>query len=253
VKRSLPLAAAAVLSLTVLVAPAGPASAAAHGHGRHTAHHATKAHGHATKAQTKLDHQRRGTGQAIAQQLRQVDRLVQLAGTSAQVSDADRAALLTALQADDSALAAVRTGLVGATTHHDLVAALHQAILIRSTARQQLRIAIAVAQVSNQASALTASAQGLQTQVDDASGQDTTATDASLADLGQQVAAASAAADDAVAKILAVTPGATRAQLITAAEAARADLAAAAVALGAAEQDLLAVQQDVAAWSAPTP
>lgn len=248
-KRSLPLAAAATLSAAALALPAGPALAAGHGH-HHGSHRATKAHTHASKAQTKLDHQRQGIAHAVAAQVRQVDGLLTLTGTTDQVSDSDRTALLAALQADDDAVTAVQTSLADATTHRQLVGDLHQAVLVRSIARQQFAVVTSVATARAEMSTLTASAQDLQTQVDAATtaGQDTTAANTALSDARQQLATATAQADDAVTQLLGVAPDATREQLHAAVDAAEADLATAGTALTTAAQDLLTVQQDVAAW-----
>lgn len=253
-KPFLPLAAAAVLSAAALAVPAGSALAAGPGHGHHTLHHATKTHGHTTHAQKKLDQQRRGIGHAVAGQVRQVAGMLRLAATSDEISDTDRAGLLTALAADGDAMAAVQASLAAATTHHELVAALHRAVLVRSIARQQFETMIAVATVRDQVSSLATTAGDLQTRVDaaTAAGQDSTAVNATLRELTQQLATATTDADDAVAQILAMTPEASHGQLNAALDAAQTELAAAGEALTTAGQDLLAVQQDVAVWSTPT-
>jgi hypothetical protein len=253
-KRSLPLAAAVTLSAAALAIPAGPALAAGHGH-HHSTQHATKAHTHAGKAQAKLDHQRQGIAHAVAAQVRQIDGLLSLTNTTDQVSDTDRTALLAALQADHDAVTVVQASLADATTRRQLVGDLRQAVLVRSIARQQFAVAASVATVRQDVSTSTASAQDLQTQVDAATtaGQDTTAANAALSDAGQQLATATAEADDAVAQVLAVAPGATRDQLNAAVDAAEADLTAAGTALMTGGQDLLTVQQDIAAWGTVTP
>ena len=252
-KRSLPLLAVAALSAAALVVPASPALAAGHGH--HGNHRSTT-HTHPAKGQPHTrDHQRKGIAHAVAAQVRQVDGLLALAGSSDQVSDTDRTALLGALQADDAAATALQATLADATTSRQLVSDLHQVSLVRSIARQQFAIVSAVAGVRDQVSTADATAQGLQAQVDAATlaGHDTSAAGAALADLTLQLATASSAADDAVGQVLGVAADATRSQRYTALDAADVDLTTAGTALTAAEQDLATVQQDLAAWTAPTP
>jgi hypothetical protein len=201
--RPLPLTAAAVLSAATLAVPVAPALAAGHGHGHvktHAAH--TASHDHLTQ-------QERGASQALANQLRQVTRLADRAAASGRVSDVDRDAVGTALQADADALTALQDQLTTATTHHDLVDAIHQGILVRAVARTQFTVAAQAGHVRQQADALATTSPDLQTQAD----------------------TAGADADTAIAAVLALTTDSTRAEVNDARDAAEAALADAETAL----------------------
>ncbi|HEU5045086.1 MAG TPA: hypothetical protein VFT75_13225 [Nocardioidaceae bacterium] len=201
--RPLPLTAAAVLSAATLAVPVAPALAAGHGHGHvktHAAH--TASHDHLTQ-------QERGASQALANQLRQVTRLADRAAASGRVSDVDRDAVGTALQADADALTALQDQLTTATTHHDLVDAVHQGILVRAVARTQFTVAAQAGHVRQQADALATTSPDLQTQAD----------------------TAGADADTAIAAVLALTTDSTRAEVNDARDAAEAALADAETAL----------------------
>lgn len=201
--RPLPLTAAAVLSAATLAVPVAPALAAGHSHGHvktHAAH--TASHDHLTQ-------QERGASQALANQLRQVTRLADRAAASGRVSDVDRDAVGTALQADADALTALQDQLTTATTHHDLVDAIHQGILVRAVARTQFTVAAQAGHVRQQADALATTSPDLQTQAD----------------------TAGADADTAIAAVLALTTDSTRAEVNDARDAAEAALADAETAL----------------------
>jgi hypothetical protein len=201
--RPLPLTAAAVLSAATLAVPVAPALAAGHGHGHvktHAAH--TASHDHLTQ-------QERGASQALANQLRQVTRLADRAAASGRVSDVDRDAVGTALQADADALTALQDQLTTATTHHDLVDAIHQGILVRAVARTQFTVAAQAGHVRQQADALATTSPDLQTQAD----------------------TAGADADTAIAAVLALTTDSTRAEVNDARDTAEAALADAETAL----------------------
>lgn len=201
--RPLPLTAAAVLSAATLAVPVAPALAAGHGHGHvktHAAH--TASHDHLTQ-------QERGASQALANQLRQVTRLADRAAASGRVSDVDRDAVGTALQADADALTALQDQLTTATTHHDLVDAVHQGILVRAVARTQFTVAAQAGHVRQQADALATTSPDLQTQAD----------------------TAGADADTAIAAVLALTTDSTRAEVNDARDTAEAALADAETAL----------------------
>jgi len=247
--RPLPLTAAAVLSAAALAVPTAPALAAGHGHG-HAKTHATHA-----KTHDHLAQQERGASHALANQLRQVTSLVDRAGTSDRVSDVDRDAVSTGLQADADALTALQDQLAGAATHRDLVDAVHQGIAVRAVARTQFTVAAQAGQGRQQADALTTAAQDLQTQVDaaTAAGQDTTAATAALTDLATQVTTATTDADAAVAAVVALTPDSTRAQVNDARDTAEAALADAETALEAATLDQSTVEAAIAGFTAPTP
>ena len=198
--RPLPLTAAVVLSAAALAVPAAPALAVGHGHGN--ADHATS-HDH-------LAQQERGASHALANQLRQVTRLADRATTSDRVSDVDRDEVSTALQADSGALTALQDQLVAATTHHDLVDAIHQGNVVRAVARTQFTVTAQAGHVRQEADALATASPDLQTQADTA-GSD---------------------ADTAVAAVLALTPDATRAEINDARDTAEAALADAGTTLG---------------------
>jgi hypothetical protein len=201
--RPLPLTAAAVLSAATLAVPVAPALAAGHGHGHvktHAAH--TASHDHLTQ-------QERGASHALANQLRQVTRLADRAAASGRVSDVDRDAVGTALQADADALTALQDQLTTATTHHDLVDAIHQGILVRAVARTQFTVAAQAGHVRQQADALATTSPDLQTQAD----------------------TAGADADTAIAAVLALTTDSTRAEVNDARDTAEAALADAETAL----------------------
>jgi hypothetical protein len=201
--RPLPLAAAAVLSAATLAVPMAPALAAGHGHGHAKTHaaHATS-HDHLTQ-------QERGASHALANQLRQVTRLVDRTATSVRVSDVDRDAVGADLQADADALTALQDQLTTASTHHDLVDAIHQGSLVRAVARTQFTVAAQAGHLRQQADALAASSPDLQTQAD----------------------AAGADADTAITTVLALTPDATRPEVNDARATAEAALADAGTAL----------------------
>ena len=199
--RPLPLTAAAVLSAATLAVPVAPALAAGHGHGHVNATHATS-HDH-------LARQERGASHALANQLRQVTRLADRVATSDRVSDVDRDAVSTALQTDCGALTALQAQLAAATTHHELVATVHQGILVRAVARTQFTVAAQAGHVRQQADALATSSPDLQAQAD----------------------TAGADADAAIAAVLGLTPDSTRAEVNDARDVAEAALADAQTAL----------------------
>ncbi len=200
------LAAAAVISAAALMVPAAPALAAGHGHGHGTGHqHTATAHGRAKQAHGHLAKQLRGADHAVANQLRQVNRMADLVANSTNVSDTDRAAVTSALQADVDALTTLQTQLDAVTSHHDVVAALHQGILIRAVARTQTTVA-------EEAGAVRAAA--------------ATATDSTAA------GTATSDADAAVAAVVALSPDSTRAQINQARATAEAALADADTVLG---------------------
>lgn len=249
IMRPLPLTAAAVLSAAALAVPVAPALAAGHGHG-----HANTHAGHA-KTHDHLAQQERGASHALANQLRQVNRIADRAATSERVSDVDRDGVSAELQADSDALTALADQLAAATTHHDVVAAVHQGVLVRAVARTQFTVAAQAGHVRSEADALTTAAQDLQTQVDaaTAAGQDTTAATAALTDLATQVTTASADADAAIAAVVALGPDSTRPQVNDARDTAEAALADAETALEAATLDQSTVETAVAGFTAPTP
>ena len=199
--RPLPLTAAAILSAAALAVPVAPALAAGHGHGHVNATHATS-HDH-------LARQERGASHALANQLRQVTRLADRVATSDRVSDVDRDAVSTALQTDCGALTALQAQLAAATTHHELVATVHQGILVRAVARTQFTVAAQAGHVRQQADALATSSPDLQAQAD----------------------TAGADADAAIAAVLGLTPDSTRAEVNDARDVAEAALADAQTAL----------------------
>ena len=199
--RPLPLTAAAVLSAATLAVPVAPALAAGHGHGHVNATHATS-HDH-------LARQERGASHALANQLRQVTRLADRVATSDRVSDVDRDAVSTALQTDCGALTALQAQLAAATTHHELVATVHQGILVRAVARTEFTVAAQAGHVRQQADALATSSPDLQAQAD----------------------TAGADADAAIAAVLGLTPDSTRAEVNDARDVAEAALADAQTAL----------------------
>ena len=199
--RPLPLTAAAILSAATLAVPVAPALAAGHGHGHVNATHATS-HDH-------LARQERGASHALANQLRQVTRLADRVATSDRVSDVDRDAVSTALQTDCGALTALQAQLAAATTHHELVATVHQGILVRAVARTQFTVAAQAGHVRQQADALATSSPDLQAQAD----------------------TVGADADAAIAAVLGLTPDSTRAEVNDARDVAEAALADAQTAL----------------------
>ena len=199
--RPLPLTAAAILSAATLAVPVAPALAAGHGHGHVNATHATS-HDH-------LARQERGASHALANQLRQVTRLADRVATSDRVSDVDRDAVSTALQTDCGALTALQAQLAAGTTHHELVATVHQGILVRAVARTQFTVAAQAGHVRQQADALATSSPDLQAQAD----------------------TAGADADAAIAAVLGLTPDSTRAEVNDARDVAEAALADAQTAL----------------------
>lgn len=193
--RPLPLTTAAVLSAAALAIPTAPALAAGHGHGH------AKTHADHVKSHDHLAQQERGASHVLANQLRQVTRLTDRAATSDRISDVDRDAVSTALQADANALTGLQDQLAAATTHHDLVDAIHQGILVRAVARTQFTVA------------------------------------AQAGHLRQQADTAGADADTAVETVLALAVDSTRGEINEARDTAEAALADAEAALGTTTDD----------------
>lgn len=227
------LAAAAVISAAALMLPAAPALAAGHGHGHANGHqHTATTHGHAQNSHA--DHQLRGAEHAVANQLRQLTGMTDRVAALNNVGDADLTALTGALQADVDALTALQSQLASATSHHDVVTALHQGILIRAVARTQTTVA-------EQADAVLAAAAGTTT-TDPTTGTTTTADTVSTD------------AEAAIAAVVALDPDSSRAQIHQARQTAEAALSDAEAALGTSTEPTDGGDSDPSSGtSTPTP
>lgn len=230
-------AAAGLAGLAGLVAPSA-AMAATHASAHPAAHgkHATTSHG---AKHDKLAGLRKGTTAVIAAQTRSVTRLLATENASSRLNTTDKAALAAATANALTALGADTSAVKTAATARDLQKLGQAAVRTGQVAHAQYVVVLAADRQESASAALAQSLTALQTQVGTATqaGTDTTALTTALTDLTTQLATADSSASGVVTAILAVSPTASHADLVTAERSARTALAAGQAALNAATAD----------------
>lgn len=233
----------AVAGALLATAPAFPALASAH-----AAPHTTSAHGHAHPAKhaakDKLAGPRRGAANAIAAQLKSVNRLMTKA---AGLSLADSTGLGTALTAAQAAVAADGAAVSTAASVKALRTLVAAAVNSRQIAGMQFEIVVAADAAGVQAGTTSATVTDLVAKLSDPTIVDPAVLDPAngllaMNDATAKLTTATDGVASAVSTILAVAPTATRAESHAARAAAQATLSAVSAALLAAAADITQVQ-----------
>lgn len=251
-------AAAGALAL----APSAAALAAGHsphaggsGHaGTHATHHGTghaaehgnghgNAHGNAHASHDRLRGPRNAAGHVLKAQAARLARMLAAVGAGDTLTADDQAALLAALQSDLDALTVDLGAVQEATNVHQLNAIKHAAVLTATIGERQVGVVTAADALEQQADGLAGMLGDLSVQVAIAvdQGQSLGEAQAALEDAQGQLAAAAAAAQDAIDTILGVSPTGSRGELNNASDAASQALLDAQNALVAAAADIATV------------
>lgn len=237
----------AVLAVTATGAAAAPVRHAAHA----AAHHSTASVPRTPVHQVNL----RGATRDLAAEIARISRLQSGVAADTRISSTDASALTTALGADLAAVRADVAALAGATTQQQVNVIVGGAHTTGELATGQYVVVAAAGAVESRIETAATGQQTLSGQVAAvaANGTDVTTENAQIADLGNQLAAASGDVTGAVNAALTVAPTATRAAVHAAFGTAETDLAKANMALQAATADAAAISTELAALAAPAP
>jgi hypothetical protein len=214
----------------------------AHGHTHVNKHGADHGNGHG-RGHDRLAGPRNAAGHALKAQAVRIARMLANITVGDALTDSDQGDLLAALQSDLAALTADLGAVQEATNVHQLNAIKHAAVLTATIAGRQVGIVAEADAVKQHADELAGTLSDLATQVAIAAdmGQPMGAAQAALEDAMGQLAAAGAAAQDAIDTILAVSPTGSRGDLNGACDAAGQALLDAQNALAGAAADVVAV------------
>jgi hypothetical protein len=235
-----------VSATTAAFAAPAPNHGHGHGHGHTPSHPAGRGHGngHVHKTADKLTGPRHAAQQVVTAQSARLKRsLASVTSAATPLNATDQAALATALQAELDALAADAAAIPGASSVAQLNAIKHAAVGTVAVAGTQVGITLAADAVEARVATDTSTLSDLTAQVATAeqNGTDVTAAQAALDDAQTQLATANSDATAAVSGILALSPTASKADLLQAADAAELELTNAHIALDATDSDIATV------------
>lgn len=237
----------AALTATAVGASAAPARHAAPAGSRHS-HPPVR---HVPARHVNL----RGATHDLTAEIARLSRLQSGVATDTRISSTDTSALSAALGADLAAVKSDLAGLAGATTQRQVNAIVSAAHTTGELAAGQYVVVAAAGTVESQIETAAAGQETLSGQVAAvaANGTDVSTENAQLADIGNQLTAASGDVSAAMDTALTVAPTAGRGAVHAAFWAAEADFVEANVALHAASADAASISTELAGLPAPTP
>jgi hypothetical protein len=241
------------------LAPSAPALAAGHthhgaahahgsthgqrqgtGHGRAHASGHGNAHGKNQSTRDRLAGPRGAAGHVVRAQAARLARMLDTIASGDTLNADDQAALLAALQADLDALTTDVGAIAEATSVHELNAIKHAAVLTVTIAARQTSVTAGADAAEAQAAQRAATVTDLLVQIAIAAdmGQPVAGAQAALDDAQTQLTTATSDAQDAIDDLLAVSPTASRSELNNACDAAAQALLDAQDALASADADI---------------